>query len=262
MLKPSVEILGRPREENINQLLGYKAVNDAGEPIGHVKDYVFDENRKLRYLVIDTGFWIFGKKVLFPVGLSQVREEAQEVILNGLTRDTAEELPAYQPGESISSGFEEDVFRRFAPGSAEVSYEEVEAFQAPIQMRLLEERLLIDKHAEKVADIKVRKIVETHIETIEIPVTVERLVIETSEGVEVVANKGKQARDEQDENPGALREEVINIQAYREVVEVSKRKAVAEEVNIRKISETVTETVETDLRKEELYIDDPTLGRS
>lgn len=258
MLKPLVEIMRQPDAGNANHILGHGAVSETGEPIGHVRDYVFDEAGKLRYLVIDTGFWIFGKKVLFPVGLAKVREGSGDVVLQGLSREQAEKLPNYVPGESISDADEERIFSEFFPDRrGKVSYQDMEAFNTPIRMELLEERLFLDKHAEKIGDVKIRKVVETHIETIEVPVTVERLIVEPSETVEIVTGRGRPARHRGDRRPVSVEEESVTIQAYREVIDISKRKVVAEEVTIRKVAETCLQTVEEQLQREELYIDHP-----
>ncbi|MFS8117699.1 MAG: PRC-barrel domain-containing protein, partial [Microcoleus sp.] len=37
---------------------------DSDEKVGTVYDALVDETGRFRYLVIDTGIWIFGKKVL------------------------------------------------------------------------------------------------------------------------------------------------------------------------------------------------------
>jgi hypothetical protein len=46
------------------------------EKIGSIYDVLVDETGSFRYFVIDTGFWIFGKKVLLPVGRCRVDADA------------------------------------------------------------------------------------------------------------------------------------------------------------------------------------------
>ena len=38
------------------------------ERIGSVNDVLVDEEGHFRYLIISTGAWIFGKKVMLPIG--------------------------------------------------------------------------------------------------------------------------------------------------------------------------------------------------
>ncbi|BDA68565.1 hypothetical protein CAL7716_027310 [Calothrix sp. PCC 7716] len=50
------------------------------EKVGTVSDILVDEDTgRLRYLVVDTGFWIFGKKVLLPIGRARVDYEDKDL---------------------------------------------------------------------------------------------------------------------------------------------------------------------------------------
>jgi hypothetical protein len=48
----------------------YAEGND--DKIGNISDILVDEEGHFRYFVVDLGFWIFGKKVLLPVGRSRI----------------------------------------------------------------------------------------------------------------------------------------------------------------------------------------------
>lgn len=63
----------------------YAGTND--EKIGTVKDILVDETTgKFRYLIVDLGFWIFGKKVLLPIGLSRIDFTDEHIYAKGLTQ--------------------------------------------------------------------------------------------------------------------------------------------------------------------------------
>ena len=79
------------------------------EKVGTVGDVLVDENGNFRYLVIDLGFWIFGKKVLLPVGRSQIDHQADRVYAVGLTRQQAEELPEFKENMTADYDYEEQV---------------------------------------------------------------------------------------------------------------------------------------------------------
>jgi hypothetical protein len=53
---------------------GFNVYTDStGERIGTVNEVLVDEkDGSLRYLVVNTGFWLFGKKVLLPVASPRI----------------------------------------------------------------------------------------------------------------------------------------------------------------------------------------------
>lgn len=90
------------------------SVYDYGnDKIGSVYDIIVDETGKFRYLVIDTGFWIFGKKVLLPVGRASIDYNDQRVYASGLTKEQAENLPQYDDDMTINYDYEERVRRTY-----------------------------------------------------------------------------------------------------------------------------------------------------
>ena len=76
------------------------------ERIGSVDDVLVDDEGRFRYLVINTGAWIFGKKVLLPIGRAQIDYTAHRVNANGLTRQQAENLPEFS--EEMLTGYDYD----------------------------------------------------------------------------------------------------------------------------------------------------------
>lgn len=80
------------------------------EKIGTVNNALVDETGRIRYLVIETGFWIFGKKVLLPVGLSRFETDANRVYAKGITsKAQVEKLPRYEDGIAVDYDYEEQV---------------------------------------------------------------------------------------------------------------------------------------------------------
>ncbi|HEY9669720.1 MAG TPA: DUF2382 domain-containing protein [Coleofasciculaceae cyanobacterium] len=80
------------------------------EKIGTIHDVLVDETGRFRYLVIDTGFWIFGKKVLLPVGRCHVDANARRVYAMGLAnKEQAEQLPEYDDTMTVDYDYEERV---------------------------------------------------------------------------------------------------------------------------------------------------------
>ncbi|MBD2296230.1 DUF2382 domain-containing protein [Anabaena sphaerica FACHB-251] len=79
------------------------------EKIGTVHDALVDEKGNFRYLVVDLGFWIFGKKVLLPIGRSRIDYNTDRVYALGLTREQAEELPEFNERLTTDYNYEEQV---------------------------------------------------------------------------------------------------------------------------------------------------------
>ena len=63
------------------------------EKIGKISDALVDEEGNFRYFVVDLGSWIFGKKVLMPVGRSRIDYKAERIYAVGMTKQQAEDLP-------------------------------------------------------------------------------------------------------------------------------------------------------------------------
>jgi len=79
------------------------------EKIGTVNDVLVDEEGHFRYLVVDLGFWIFGKKVLLPIARARVDYNVDRVYTIGLTREQAEDLPEFNERQSLDYDYEERV---------------------------------------------------------------------------------------------------------------------------------------------------------
>jgi len=80
------------------------------EKIGTIHDVLVDEQGRFRYFVIDTGFWIFGKKVLLPVGRCRVDAAARRIYATGIaTKEQAEKLPEYDESMTVDYDYEERV---------------------------------------------------------------------------------------------------------------------------------------------------------
>ena len=243
---------------------------DSDEKVGSIYDALVDETGRFRYLVIDTGIWIFGKKVLLPIGSARFDYGARRVYATGLrSKEQAEQLPAYDELQPIDYDREEQVrgvYRDQTPTATTASklstpasydrsnynydmdrplYETNE--QNHQSLKLYEERLIANKNRAKTGEVTVGKRVETEVARASVPIEKERVVIERVTPVEVgqVVSVG-----EADFQSG----EVARMEVYEETADIHKEAYVREEVNVRK--EVVRSTVdgEETLRREELDI--------
>jgi sporulation protein YlmC with PRC-barrel domain len=88
----------------VKNILNYKILATDGE-IGGVSDLIVDDQEmKLRYLVIDTGNWLPGKKVVLSTAwISSVAPEKETVVMN-IEKKRIREAPEYRP----DAGFDRD----------------------------------------------------------------------------------------------------------------------------------------------------------
>jgi len=110
-----------------------------------------------------------------------------------------------------------------------------------IQIR--EEELRADKHNVNLGEVKVRKVVHTEHQKITVPVEHEEVVIERRPG------NGKTG--------GTMKSEEIRIPVKEEQVNVTKVPVVKEEVTVGKRKVREQQTVEGDVRKEEVVVENP-----
>ncbi len=104
-----------------SDLKGMGVYTQADEKIGTVHDILVDEEGHFRYLVVDLGFWIFGKQVLLPVGRSQIDQNSNRVYAVGMTREQADMLPEFSDRLALDYDYEEsvrDVYRAPVAGAA------------------------------------------------------------------------------------------------------------------------------------------------
>jgi hypothetical protein len=83
-------------------LIGYRVEATDGA-IGSV-DEATDEIGSC-YLVVDTGPWIFGKRVMLPAGVISAIDSGQEVVRVGLSRDEIKSAPPFNPDRYRSNDY-------------------------------------------------------------------------------------------------------------------------------------------------------------
>ena len=91
---------------SIKDMLDYSILATDGE-IGHVSDILLgDSDLKVRYLVIDTGGWLSGRKVLLSTAwLSRVAPEKRMVVVN-IEKKRIQESPPYDPNGEVPREYE------------------------------------------------------------------------------------------------------------------------------------------------------------
>lgn len=244
---------------------GFSVYSDRNdEKIGTVEDMLIDEDSgNFRYLIVDLGFWIFGKKVLMPIGSARVDYDSERVYATGLSREQAENLPEYNSDMTVDYDHEERVRGVYRPTTGQTAttdydydrdsytYDRDPSLytmneQNHQTLRLYEERLVANKHRQKTGEVAVGKHVETETVRASVPVEKERVVIERTPGDRTAVNPG-----DADFREG----EVARMEVYEETPDIRKEAVVREEVQVRKEIDRDTVDAEETVRREELDID-------
>lgn len=98
---------------SIKELLGYQIMAKDGQ-IGKVEDLFFsDESWIVRYLVADTGPWIFGRKVLVSMQALGHPVWASQTFPVELTREQVENSPNADLAKPVSRQYEEKLFEHY-----------------------------------------------------------------------------------------------------------------------------------------------------
>jgi hypothetical protein len=92
-------------------LTGYRVEATDGR-IGSIDEASKEADAK--YLVVDTGPWIFGKKVLLPVGTVARVEHLERVVHVDRTRDQVKDSPAFDPDNFGRREYREQVGSYYA----------------------------------------------------------------------------------------------------------------------------------------------------
>ncbi|MBC1218985.1 DUF2382 domain-containing protein [Nostoc sp. UCD121] len=279
-------------EPNYRDTFEGKEINGLGvytqgtdEKIGTVSDVLVDEEGHFRYLVVDLGFWIFGKKVLLPIGRARIDYNVDRVYTIGLTREQAEDLPEFSERQALDYDYEErvrGVYRQpanytssldaSAPVEASIPVDTTyqPATTAPTYnrdsynyehepslfglneqdhqtLRLYEERLIASKRRQKTGEVSIGKHVETETARVAVPVERERVVIERVTPADAgTAVSGREA----DFREG----EVARLEIHEETPDVRKEAFLREEVRVRKVVDQDTVETQETVRREELDV--------
>lgn len=272
-----------------DDIKGYDVYSDRdNEKVGTVKNILVDESGHFRYLVVDTGFWIFGKQVLLPVGRSRIDQGNHRVYAVGFIKEQAEDLPEFSEDLRIDYDYEERVRGVYRTQPLEASapldapaaptpYKAPETEATPVAgrnaddnrntytyqqepdlyemneqnhptLKLYEERLVANKTRQKTGEVKIGKHVETETERVSVPLEKERVVIER-----VTPENANQSV-----SPGesAFRsEEVARMDIYEEKPDIRKEAVLREEVRVKKQVDQEMVRSQEQIRREELDVD-------
>jgi uncharacterized protein (TIGR02271 family) len=274
-----------------DRFAAYEVYDPTGSKIGKVDDLFVDEGDQPEYLGVKMGL-LGTKSTLIPWELVEVREGEGRIIA-ALDKDRVKDGPAFDDDQEITPKFENEVysyyglqqtgstedrgsyadytsgttgesagsgmamgdtdsgeFREHPPAKEGVSGEGAEDLEDEDELRVQrsEEELRAGTREREAGQLKVRKRVRTDREQIEVPTRHEEVSVERVP-VEGEATEAEIGDDE------------VSVPVTEEEVVVEKRPVAKEEVRIRKDVVSDTETVEEDVRREEVEVEDETERR-
>ncbi len=252
----------------------YSIYTEGENKIGSAKDILVDQSGRFRYLVVDTGPWVFGKDVLLPIGLAHFDYDRNRITVDGLSKQQVENLPSYNSIDAVDEQYENRVREQFRPLGQRRSKRQFiapadntdatnqanrnEAYdQEPTlyglseednqkPLKLYEEKLVTERSRVKTGEVAIGKHVETETATETVPVEKERVVIERRDAT----GKATPAQD-----PQFKEGEVARMDVYEDKVDIGKEAYVREEVSVRKETDHEQVKAKEKVRREELDID-------
>ena len=96
-------------------LVGYDVESIDGS-IGSVDDATYEVEGS--YLVIDTGPWIFGKKVVLPAGIVERIDASERKVFVARTKDQIKNAPEYDESRFGDVAYRAELGRYYGPGGA------------------------------------------------------------------------------------------------------------------------------------------------
>lgn len=266
------DTLGNSGIANIDD---YSVYTQGEDRIGSVKELLVDDSGRFRYIAVDTGPWIFGKKVLLPIGLAHFDYDNNRIYVDGLSKEQVENLPSYHSVENIDESYEREVRNQYRPvgerrsnrrymqqnyqvetperaRTADADYDrEPTLFGLSEEdnqqnLKLYEERLVTERNRVKAGEVAIGKHVETTTAEASAPVEKERVVIERHDA------SGRPAAGA---SPQFKEGEVARMDVYEDDVNIDKKAFVREEVSVHKETDRDQVKAKEQVRREELDVD-------
>jgi stress response protein YsnF len=100
---------------HMDKITRYSVYTQGDDKVGSTKDLLVDDSGSFRYLVVDTGPWIFGKNVLLPIGLARFDYDNGRVYVDGLTKSQVEDMPEYNDDIVVDDRYEDRVRTIYQP---------------------------------------------------------------------------------------------------------------------------------------------------
>ncbi|MEJ7738408.1 MAG: DUF2382 domain-containing protein [Chitinophagaceae bacterium] len=250
---------------------GWTVKDAQGQDIGEVDELIFDtQSLKVRYLVLDLEDNVLDvepRDVLVPIGLAQLHEKDDDVVLPTVTAAQLSSLPEYKKGSltaDVESGVR-NVFGGLGVGAAGAAvtgrdndfydhdhfnednlYQKRGSATADMSIPVIEENLEVGKKTVQTGGVRLQsRIVEQPVEET-VRLREERVTVDRE-----AVNRPATSQDLDN-----FKEGVIELSETVEVPVVTKEARVVEEISLGKETEERKETIRDTVRKTEVDVED------
>ena len=244
---------------DINRIEGSTVHDNSGGKIGKVGQIFLDDHSgDPSWITVSTGF--FGTSETF-VPVEGARFDGDDLLV-AYDKDKIKGAPHMEVDQHLSETEEADLYRYYGlqqgvghptgrTGTADVTDEQASTdttrTTGDASMTLSEERLEVGKESREAGRARLRKYTTTETETVQVPVTKEKLVVERN------PVSGEHAA-----GPISDTDQVEEITLREERAVIDKETVAVEEVRIGKEQVTEHETVSAEVRKEHVDVDGAT----
>ncbi len=100
---------GKPRVSHLRSYANIKGymIHETDGNIGEVEDFIIEENSwKIVFLVVDTGTWLPGKKVLLSPNLIRNMDWVTSTVTVNASKEQIRHSPEYDPGKLVSDDYQ------------------------------------------------------------------------------------------------------------------------------------------------------------
>src|SRR5262249_31306681 len=84
--------------------------------IGKIDDSTYDTGAS--YIVVDTGPWIFGRKVMLPAGVVGEVDRANETVFVNRTKDEIKSAPEFDGSQTADLAYRDRLGSYYGPGGS------------------------------------------------------------------------------------------------------------------------------------------------
>ena len=99
----SPDVSGRPTPD----LTGFEVVTRDDQKIGKVDEASNEAGNS--WIVVDTGFWIFGKKRMIPAGAIESVDLDKRVLRVALSKDEVNDAPDYEKAREFQDAYRKEM---------------------------------------------------------------------------------------------------------------------------------------------------------
>ncbi len=189
------------------KLMGFEVINLRGQSLGRIKDFTLDQSRRLYMVIPELGESIQSPVYLLSSKYIQKVDAVNRVLVVDISLEKFNQLPLYYPNDKVTEFYQSSPIRsvnqdtftnsdeRTDMGNSQSSnqsfttknieaedeqssseFDDIPEIVEEQTIRLLEEKLIVNRSKRQIGEVVVRKVIETRF--VEVPIQREKLIID------------------------------------------------------------------------------------